>query len=369
MTASGDEARASTGERPGDGAGAGVGIGAGPGATAGHGGTSAPGRVGRAAGALLGVHAGDALGAAVEFSSREEVAARHPGGLWEIVGGGPFDWPAGHATDDTDLTRAVLLAYLERPSDVIRAAADHMLAWLDGDWPGRVRGTPPRDAGGATSTGLGRYRQTSDPRAAGAGAGQAGNGSLMRCIPTAVAVRDPARRVVESVEISAITHDDPRCTVACAAYNEIAAGLIAGEAVDAAVEAGVVTARRLGEDGGLGAAQGSRLVVEAIVDGRSLRLPELAEGRMTLEGDGRGYVLDSLRIAVAALVDPRPFADAVVDVVRIGNDTDTNAAIAGGLLGARDGASAIPPRWVATLQFADEFTRLAAVLVGVEPAE
>ncbi|MGL5864407.1 MAG: ADP-ribosylglycohydrolase family protein [Dermatophilaceae bacterium] len=318
---------------------------------------------------MLGVHAGDALGATVEFSSREEVAARHPHGLREIVGGGPFDWPPGHATDDTDLTRAVLLAYLETSDDVARSAADHMVAWLDGDWPGRVPGTPPRDAGGATLAGLGRYRATGDPRAAGAGPGQAGNGSLMRCIPTAVAVRDPARRVRESVEISAITHDDSRCTVACAAYNEMAAALLAGDDVDAAVEAGVATARRLGEGGAGAAAQGSGLVVEAIVDGRNLRLPELAEGRMTLEGDGRGYVLDSLRVAVAALLDPRPVADAVVDVVRIGNDTDTNAAIAGGLLGARDGASAIPQRWVATLQFADEFTSAAAVLVGDEVAE
>ncbi|MGL5853035.1 MAG: ADP-ribosylglycohydrolase family protein [Phycicoccus sp.] len=165
----------------------------------------------------------------------------------EIVGGGPFDWPAGHATDDTDVTRAVLLAYLETSEDVVRVAADHMLAWLDGDWPGRVRGTPPRDVGGATLAGLRRYRATGDPRAAGAGAGQAGNGSLMRCIPTAVAVRDPARRVLESIEISAVTHDDPRCTVACAAYDEMAAALVMGDAVDAAVEAGVAAAQRLGQ--------------------------------------------------------------------------------------------------------------------------
>jgi ADP-ribosylglycohydrolase len=45
----------------------------------------------------------------------------------------------------------------------------------------------------------------------------------MRCIPTALAVRDPVRRIQESIDISAITHDDPRCTTACAAYNEIAA--------------------------------------------------------------------------------------------------------------------------------------------------
>jgi ADP-ribosylglycohydrolase len=114
-------------------------------------------------GALLGVHAGDALGAAVEFSSHAEIRARYPAGLREIIGGGPFDWPAGHATDDTDLTRAVLLAYLDPRADVVRSAADQMLAWLRGDWPGREIGSPPRDIGGATRIGLDRYTRSGDP--------------------------------------------------------------------------------------------------------------------------------------------------------------------------------------------------------------
>jgi hypothetical protein len=70
----------------------------------------------RVAGGLLGVHAGDALGATVEFSSWASIRDRYPDGVTDIVGGGPFGWPPGHATDDTDLTRAVLLAYLTRRS-------------------------------------------------------------------------------------------------------------------------------------------------------------------------------------------------------------------------------------------------------------
>ncbi|MGH3303061.1 MAG: ADP-ribosylglycohydrolase family protein [Streptosporangiaceae bacterium] len=46
----------------------------------------------------------------------------------------------------------------------------------------------------------------------------------------------------------------------------------------------------------------------------------------------------------------------------LGNDT--NAAIAGGLLGARDGASAIPQQWRALLQFRDEFTEAATILAS-----
>ena len=86
----------------------------------------------RVAGALLGVHTGDALGSAVEFSSWADIRDRYPDGVRDIVGGGPFAWPPGHATDDTDLTRAVLLAYLTPTDDVVRTAADNMVAWLNG---------------------------------------------------------------------------------------------------------------------------------------------------------------------------------------------------------------------------------------------
>ncbi|HYS31094.1 MAG TPA: ADP-ribosylglycohydrolase family protein [Streptosporangiaceae bacterium] len=313
-------------------------------------------RADRIAGALLGVHAGDALGATLEFSAWSAIRQRYPDGLRDIVGGGPFGWPPGHATDDTDLTRAVLLAYLDAGpgaagGDVVRLAADHMLAWLDGDWPGREPGSRPLDVGGATLAGLEWYRRSGDPRAAGAGEGHAGNGSLMRCIPTALTVADRRRRISESIEISAITHDDERAVTACAAYNEIAAALVAGLAPADCVAIGLATAHELG----------SAPVAAAITRGRLLEpAPTAASGDIAFPASG--YVLDSLSLAVAAVLDRRPLADVLVDIARIGNDTDTNAAIAGGLLGARDGAGAIPSRWTAALQFGVDFTAAAAVL-------
>lgn len=309
----------------------------------------------RIAGGLLGVHAGDALGATVEFDAWETIRGRYPDGVRDIVGGGPFGWPPGHATDDTDLTRAVLLAHLDPGDDVVRTAAEQMLAWWRGDWPGREPGTPPRDVGAATADGLRRYSRTGDPRTSGAGAGRAGNGSLMRCLPTALAVPDPERRLRESTEISAVTHDDPRCTLACAAYNEMAAALLVGAAAEEAVAAGRETAA-----GSAAATDSAAAVVAAIDLGRQLNPAVLAAtGPGPLPDAGGGYVLDSLALAVAAVLDPRPFPDVVVDIVRVGRDTDTNGAIAGGLLGVRDGVDAIPPHWRAVLQFADEFRAAA----------
>jgi ADP-ribosylglycohydrolase len=319
-------------------------------------GDAGPGLAERIAGALLGLHAGDSLGATLEFRSWESIHAEYSDGLTEIIGGGAFGWAAGAATDDTDLTRAVLLAYLRGDdADVVRSAAENMLRWLDGDWPGRQQGSAPRDIGGATQQGLERYRRTGDARDAGAGQGQAGNGSLMRAIPTALAVADRERRIRESTEISAITHDDPRATISCAAYNEIAAALLTGATPVACVDAGMSVTNDLR----------GHAVAEAIQLGRDLQLAAIAvAGDLPLPGKGSGYVLDSLSIAVAAVLDPRPLRDVLVDVARLGNDSDTNAAITGGLLGARDGAAAIPPAWLAKLQFRAEFESAAIILAS-----
>ena len=329
---------------------------------------SSPTRQSRTVGALLALHAGDSLGASVEFKSHSQIAVLFPDGLRDIVGGLPQSWPAppwyaGQATDDTDLTRAVLLAYKSRLAppdpdfDVAKAAADNSLKWLDGEWPGRRRGEKPLDIGNATLKGLNLYRKTQDVAKAGAGQGNAGNGSLMRCLPTGLFQPDPELRIQESVAISKITHDDVRCTVACAAYNEIVAALIRGVAVPEAIAAGEAVAARLeqGHDGP---------VYKSLRQGRELRVSDMAKQGPppTLPGKCSGYVLDSLTVAASALLDARSLEDVVVDVVRIGRDTDTNAAIAGGLLGARDGAEAVPERWKEKLQFGNEFREIAVLL-------
>ena len=85
-----------------------------------------------------------------------------------------------------------------------------------------------------------------------------------------------------------------------------------------------------------------------------------------------GYVVTAFQAALAAIIetpipaqDPsRHLADSLETAVRIGDDCDTVAAIAGSFLGARWGAEAIPEPWRAlihgsrqnlspTLQFSD----------------
>jgi ADP-ribosylglycohydrolase len=294
--------------------------------------------------------------------SHQIIARTYPNGLRDIIGGGSFRWPPGHATDDTDMTRGVLLAYHDRyyrgiEQDIARLAGDYFVDWLHGDWPDRAKGSSPEDIGFTTQVGLDKYKINRDPDNAGGGQGGAGNGSLMRCIPTGLFQTDPEKLIEESQRISKITHDDRRCTISCAAYNTIVSKLIDQAPVQEAIKAGLAVAEKLeGEQG---------VVYESIELGEELDIVRMArEGPSPrLRGQCSGYVLESLSLAIAAILDQRSLEDIVVDVVRIGKDTDSNAAIAGGLLGARDGAEAIPPRWRADLQFGDEFETKALQLL------
>ncbi|OKL64648.1 hypothetical protein UA08_00793 [Talaromyces atroroseus] len=331
-------------------------------------------RISRTLGALLGVHCGDSLGATFEFMPWSRIIRKYPNGLREIVGGGTLDWPVGHATDDTDLTRAVLLAYgdyegekqaggvdfVEGEFNIAKAAAEYALKWNEGDWPGRKKGTRPIDIGNATRIGLQNFKRLKNPAKSGAGIGSAGNGSLMRCIPTGL-FASKERRQDESMTISEFTHNDPRCTVACAAYNEIVASLVNDKSLQEAVEIGKTVADDLG----------CAEVAHAIREGETLPLARIAtEGpRRDIAFTPCGYVLDSLKLSIAALLDPRSFEDVLVDVVRIGGDSDTNGAIAGGLLGARAGIEEIPERWLKKLQFRDIFEEIAMCILQLQENE
>lgn len=281
----------------------------------------------RVGGGLLGVAAGDALGATLEFMHPAQIQRKH-GVHREITGGGPFRWRPGQGTDDTDLTWAVLAAYLDGPF-TLEEAANNMLDWFH---------TGPPDIGGATAQALRHLLRTGDPRTSGAtGESSCGNGSLMRCIPTALARPDPGVRRRELAEISAITHAHVQCTDSCLAYGEIVNALIE----EADVQEALAAARALDLH---------PKVREALdID------PQLPVDRLRTTG----YVIHSLGCAVWAIQQEATFEEVLVALVNRGDDADTTGAIAGGLMGVLQGMDAIPARWRRTLEYRDRL--LAAV--------
>ncbi len=277
----------------------------------------------RVAGTLLGMAAGDALGAGYEFGPGPDDP--------QMVGGGSFGWAPGEWTDDTQM--AICIAEETARGHLDPAAVgDRFLGWLAGG---------PTDVGISTRAVLGAASRGQDLPAAAAAYlsarpnGGAGNGSLMRTAPVALAhLGDDAAIAADARAISDLTHADPRAGDACVLWCV---------AIDRAVRE-----QRL----------------DGIHDGLAL-LPDDRRGfweDTVAEAERRppatfipnGFVVTALQAAHAAVTQTpvpagadacRHLRDALRAAVRIGGDTDTVAAIAGSLLGARWGASALPFAW------------------------
>ena len=63
-----------------------------------------------------------------------------------------------------------------------------------------------------------------------------------------------------------------------------------------------------------------------------------------------GYVIDSLIAAMWSLINSDSYETCIYKAVSLGNDTDTIAAIAGGLAGIYYGYESIPDRWIRDLR-------------------
>jgi ADP-ribosylglycohydrolase len=263
-------------------------------------------RLARASGCLLGQVIGDSLGSQVEFKSAALIAREHPGGVRELVDGGVYHLLAGQPTDDSEMALALCRSIIKERKYDAEKTFETYRDWLQ---------SRPVDVGATTERGLlGLHTAESES-----------NGSLMRVSPVGVwAAGDPAKAAAAARRDSALTHTNPVCIEACAGYAAAIAAGVGGASRDAMLAAALAEAK--------GAAR------EAIVRGAGGALPASFEERI-------GWVLISLQNAFYRLMR-EDFETALVETVRCGGDTDTNAAIAGALLGACHGRDAIPPRWI-----------------------
>lgn len=302
----------------------------------------------RAHGTLLGLACGDALGRPVEFQSPEQIADEH-GTLREMVGHGTHRQPAGTVTDDTDLALCVAESLVETggfdPDDL----GERFVAWLD---------SGPFDVGLMTSDAINEIRDGTPPLEAGevvwerlAEGGNAGNGSVMRCAPHALAFASGGQLDRVSRASSAVTHFDPRCRAGCAVLNRTIRGSLDGldDPLDRALEA-----TELPDE------------LRAVLD----PLPDESEEGVVLGNSG--YVVTTLETSLHDALRADSAEEAIVTSVNRGGDTDTLGAVTGAVAGARFGASDLPDRWVDELRtadgdpLADHLRELATALVEGE---
>ncbi len=171
----------------------------------------------------------------------------------------------------------------------------------------------------------------------------------MRCIPVALRYHDNLDKLVRvSTQQAAITHADERCTWGAAAVN--------------------IAAREL--------LHGNRYFLEEVLhrlEGAAPRALIEAIGRVAWEEQGdlplairgkAGYVVHCVEIAFWWALHGPSLEEALIFLAEAGGDTDTNAAVAGALLGARDGETGIPPRWLDQLGSARSVAGIAERLVA-----
>ena len=289
----------------------------------------------RAAGVLVVSACGDALGAAYEFDPPKQIPAQVG-----MVGGGPFGWEPGEWTDDTSMAWVIAEVVASgadlRDDEAQDQIAAGWYAWMlqAKDVGAQTRAVLTRAASGSglpTAEALRREAAEHHRRNGRSG----GNGSLMRTAPVALAyLGDPEGLVEAAAQISALTHYDPEAGQAC---------VLQCLAIRHAVLTGDLNLRVGLEHLDDSAAA---LWAERIAD---------AEGRTPQTYRANGWVVEALLGAWSAIACTSPTDDEADEVshlrrgleaaVRGGNDTDTVAAIAGALLGAKYGASAVPEAW------------------------
>lgn len=296
-------------------------------------------RESRAVGCLIGLGCGDALGGAVEFRSRHDLARSFPGGVREITGGGPHRLEPGEVTDDTQMALAIARACTAEGID-LDMVASNFVEWYRSD---------PKDIGIATGNALALISRGTPWREVGerlqreSVRGVAGNGTVMRCAPLALRFRNDRQRLVQaSIETARMTHADPSATWGAVALNQAIVHLLDG-----------------GELAGILDAAASDIREPAVLNA-ILSVPGMARDDL---GSG-GYVLDTLTASFWCVLNRNGPEEAIVAAVSLGDDADTTGAVTGALAGAGHGVEAIPERWRSRLLVRDELDHLGRQLIA-----
>lgn len=287
-------------------------------------------QIDRACGVLVGSAVGDALGAGYEFQPADPTLRP------AMIGGGLGDFEPGEWTDDTAQSVAIALVAAEgldlRTDEALDRVAQGFADWFSDD---------PADVGIQTRSVLTRAGRTPTAESM-RGAAQsvhaaygrsAGNGSLMRTGPVALAyLDDPSGLVEAAMAVSALTHVEDVAQEACAVWCLM---------IRHAVLTGELPSFADVEHWTPNAAMWRDVLAEA-------------EAKPSSAFTTNSWSVGALQAAWSAIVHTpipadadrcRHFADSLATAIRIGGDTDTVAAIAGALLGGRWGMTSIPATW------------------------
>lgn len=271
--------------------------------------------------AMLGLIVADALGVPFEFKERDTFK------VTGMTGYGTHNQPAGTWSDDSSMTLATLDSFIKKDEIDLHDIMRKFLAWyMDNSYcPHGVC----FDIGHTVAKALGRYDEGSfyshsKPTCyGGRGFNDNGNGSLMRILPIAFV----EHTVDDILDLSSLTHAHEISLMSCRLYVQIAENLMNGMSKEEAIT-------------------NLRCCVDECENIPKMKDYPREKIRST------GYVIDSFEAAVWSFVNSESYSECVIKAVELGGDTDTVAAIAGGLAGIYygiGGEKGIPEEWIDTL--------------------
>ena len=285
---------------------------------------------------MLGHAIGDAMGVSVEFMSRRELAENPIKGY---RGYGTHNVPAGTWSDDTSMALATLdsLAHGLDYTDMMRRFCD---------WKTNAAYTVTNevfDMGITTNNSLCKFLHGASPLDCGGNdEHDNGNGSLMRIIPAVLYCNciyldttiDERMQIIHNV--SALTHAHLRSKIGCGIYAIVMSHLLASKS-KGSIQDGLVKAKSYYEE--------RPKFTDELKHYSRLFTSEFA-GLPEIEINSTGYVVATLEAAVWCVLNTESYADCVLKAVNLGKDTDTVAAVAGGLAAAIYGLQGIPQEWI-----------------------
>jgi len=293
---------------------------------------------------LLGFAVADALGVPVEFKSRESLK-KNP--VVDMQGFGTYNQPAGTWSDDTSMTLATMESISRLKKIDYADIMQNFSLWLErGKFTpfGKVFdcGMTCRRAIFNFSTKI--FGKTKSPLECGiADENSNGNGSLMRILPVIFYLYKiygenfsvEAMKIIH--EISSLTHAHKRSQIGCGIYSLIAVEVLSGKNLQESIAIGLEKSKNFYAD-------------EPEIKNYSRLFQKNFKNLPEDEIKSSGYVVDTLEAALWCLLNTDSYKNLVLKAVNLGGDTDTIAAVAGGLAGIFYGVENIPQEWLETLQ-------------------
>ena len=297
---------------------------------------------------MYGLIVADAMGVPVEFSSRED---RKLDPVTDMRGYGTYNQPEGTWSDDSSMAIATLASIRDKGKIDYKDIMDRFQYWcMNGEY------TPfdnVFDIGIATSRAIMKYSTGADPlQSGGETEWDNGNGSLMRILPVCLYIFEKQKNVKlsdnEAIDIihncSALTHAHLRSKIACGIYYFLVKAILDKD--------GELTERL--QQGVDKAFEYYNKNTQSELDNYN-RLISLSEFKDISEDriKSTGYVVYTLEAVIWCLINTSSYEEAILKAVNLGDDTDTVAAITGGLAGLYYGYGNIPEKWKSKLQKRD----------------